>query len=112
MADGTHAPVRGSSEGRRQPVSLSPSKPAPDFPFLARGVFPKEREAGGSKGHIPRRAAFPKARRCPLCWRGAHPSSPPVLGCCAGSISGFPAAGPDLGTGGFGSRPALLGELV
>ena len=38
MADGAHTPVQGISEGRREPVSLSPSKPAPDFPFLARGI--------------------------------------------------------------------------
>lgn len=37
-ADGAHAPVPGISEGRRESVSFSPSKPAPDFPFLAQGV--------------------------------------------------------------------------
>lgn len=38
LADGAHAPVQGISEGRREPESLSPPKPAPGFPFVAQGV--------------------------------------------------------------------------
>lgn len=63
MADGARTPVQGISEGRREPVSLSPSKPASDFPGSGGfyKVFPKEREADGSEGHSPRRSHSSKA---------------------------------------------------
>lgn len=80
-------------------------------------VFPKDREADGSKGHISRHSHSSKAWRCPFQQKGSHRFSPPVFCGCAGSISAFPtvasAAHPDLGrSSDFGSRPALLEELV
>lgn len=70
-----------------------PTEASPTLPISGSGgfhkVFPKEREADGSRGHIPCHCPSSKAWRCPFQGKGAHPFPPPVPGGWAGSTGGF-----------------------